>query len=297
MSKMTVGFIGLGNMGRPMVEHLMAAGHAVRVYARRAEAMQPFAERGATACDSAAEAARGADAVFTNVTSTADVGEVLFGPNGVAESAVPGTVVIDHSTISALATRGYAQRLAESGIDMLDCPVSGGVRGAQAATLVLMVGGKRTVLERVTPLLKVVGKTITYCGDHGAGQVVKACNQIVQVVNIQGIAEAMLFARANGVEPATMLEGISAGFAGSKMLDLMGPKMAGRDFAAGIEARLHHKDYGLIVDMVREANIALPAVALVAQQLNALMGHGWGGNDTSSLLRVIEKLSGRGESG
>jgi 3-hydroxyisobutyrate dehydrogenase-like beta-hydroxyacid dehydrogenase len=117
------------------------------------------------------------------------------------------------------------------------------------------------------------------------------------VVNIQGIAEAMLFARANGVEPATMLEGISAGFAGSKMLDLMGPKMAGRDFAAGIEARLHHKDYGLIVDMVREANIALPAVALVAQQLNALMGHGWGGNDTSSLLRVIEKLSGRGESG
>jgi 3-hydroxyisobutyrate dehydrogenase-like beta-hydroxyacid dehydrogenase len=297
MSRMTVGFIGLGNMGRPMVEHLMAAGHAVRVYARRAEAMQPFAERGATACGSAAEAARGADAVFTNVTSTADVGEVLFGPSGVAESAVPGTVVIDHSTISALATRGYAQRLAESGIDMLDCPVSGGVRGAQAATLVLMVGGKRAVLERVTPLLKVVGKTITYCGDHGAGQVVKACNQIVQVVNIQGIAEAMLFARANGVEPATMLEGISAGFAGSKMLDLMGPKMAGRDFAAGIEARLHHKDYGLIVDMVREANIALPAVALVAQQLNALMGHGWGGNDTSSLLRVIEKLSGRGESG
>jgi 3-hydroxyisobutyrate dehydrogenase-like beta-hydroxyacid dehydrogenase len=297
MSKRTLAFIGLGNMGRPMIEHLMAAGHTLRVYARRAEAMQPFAQRGATACKTAAEAAAGAEVVFVNVTSTGDVGEVLFGPSGVAETAVPGTVVIDHSTISALATRGFAQRLAESGIDMLDCPVSGGVRGAQAATLSIMVGGKQAVLERVTPLLELLGKTITHCGEHGAGQVVKACNQIVQVVNIQGIAEAMLFARASGVEPQTMLAAISAGFAGSKMLDLMGPKMAGRDFAAGIEARLHHKDYGLIVDMAREAQLAMPAVALVAQQLNALVGHGWGRDDTSSLLRVLEATSGRADAG
>ena len=293
MSGQTIGFVGLGNMGRAMVDHLMAGGHALRVHARRAEAMQPFVARGATACGSPAEAARGAAVVFTNVTATADVEQVLFGPGGVVEGAAPGTIVIDHGTISAAATRGFAARLAEQGIDMLDCPVSGGVKGAQAATLSMMVGGKPEVLERVRPLLQLLGKTITHCGGHGAGQVVKACNQIVQVVNIQGIAEAMLFARANGVEPQTMLAAISAGFAGSKMLDLMGPKMAGRDFAAGIEARLHHKDYGLIVDMAREAHLAMPAVALVAQQLNALMGNGWGTQDTSALLKVLEATNGR----
>jgi 3-hydroxyisobutyrate dehydrogenase-like beta-hydroxyacid dehydrogenase len=169
------------------------------------------------------------------------------------------------------------------------------VKGAQAATLTMMVGGKADVLECVRPLLQLVAKTITHCGPSGAGQVVKACNQIVQVVNIQGIAEAMLFARANGVEPRTMLDAIASGFAGSRMLDLMGPKMASRDFAAGIEARLHHKDYGLIVDMARESNLAMPAVALVAQQLNALMSQGWGTQDTSALLKVLEATSGRGD--
>jgi 3-hydroxyisobutyrate dehydrogenase-like beta-hydroxyacid dehydrogenase len=295
MSGQTIGFVGLGNMGRAMVDHLMAGGHALRVHARRAEAMQPFVARGATACGSPAEAARGAAVVFTNVTATADVEQVLFGPGGVVEGATPGTIVIDHGTISAAATRGFAARLAEQGIDMLDCPVSGGVKAAQAGTLSIMVGGKAEVLERARPLLQLLGKTITHCGGHGDGQVVKACNQIVQVVNIQGIAEAMLFARANGVDPQTMLAAISAGFAGSKMLDLMGPKMAGRDFAAGIEARLHHKDYGLIVDMAREAHLAMPAVALVAQQLNALMSNGWGTQDTSALLKVLEATNGRGD--
>jgi 3-hydroxyisobutyrate dehydrogenase-like beta-hydroxyacid dehydrogenase len=293
MSSQTIGFVGLGNMGRAMVDHLMAGGHALRVYARRAEAMQPFVARGATACSSPAEAARGAAVVFINVTATADVEQVLFGPGGVVEGATPGTIVIDHGTISAAATRGFAARLAEQGIDMLDCPVSGGVKAAQAGTLSIMVGGKPEVLERARPLLQLLGKTITHCGGHGDGQVVKACNQIVQVVNIQGIAEAMLFARGNGVEPQTMLAAISAGFAGSRMLDLMGPKMAGRDFAAGIEARLHHKDYGLIVDMAREAHLAMPAVAIVAQQLNALMSNGWGTQDTSALLKVLEATNGR----
>jgi len=295
MSGRTIGFIGLGNMGRPMAEHLIAGGHALRVHARRADAMQPLVARGATACASPAEAARGAAVVVTNVTATADVEQVLFGPGGVVESATPGTIVIDHGTISAAATRGFAARLAEQGIEMLDCPVSGGVKGAQAATLTMMVGGKAEVLERVRPLLQLLGKTITHCGEHGAGQVVKACNQIVQVVNIQGIAEAMLFARANGVDPQTMLAGIASGFAGSRMLDLMGPKMAGRDFAAGIEARLHHKDYGLIVDMAREGHLAMPAVALVAQQLNALMSNGWGTLDTSALLKVLEATNGRAD--
>jgi 3-hydroxyisobutyrate dehydrogenase-like beta-hydroxyacid dehydrogenase len=290
----TIAFIGLGNMGTAMAGHLQAAGYALRVYARRAEVLEHFAARGAVPCATPAEAARGAEFVFINVTSTADVEAVLLGAEGVIHGAAAGTVVIDHSTISAQATRTIALRLAEQGIEMLDCPVSGGVRGAREATLTLMVGGKPAVLERARPLLQHLGRTITYVGDHGAGQVAKACNQIVQVVNIQGIAEAMLFARAQGVEPQQMLAAISSGFAGSRMLDLMGPKMAHRDFAAGIEARLHHKDYGLIVDMAREAGLGLPAVALVAQQLNALIGQGWGMQDTSSLLKVLEAANGRG---
>lgn len=297
MSGETIGFIGLGNMGRPMAGHLIDAGYPLRVHARRAAAMQPLVERGAVACGSPAEAARGAAVVIANVTATADVEQVLFGAAGVVESAAPGTVVIDHGTISAAATRDFARRMEERGIDMLDCPVSGGVKGAQAATLTMMVGGKGEVLDRVRPLLQRLATTITHCGGHGAGQVVKACNQIVQVVNIQGIAEAMLFARANGVEPQTMLTAIAAGFAGSRMLEMMGPKMAGRDFAPGIEARLHHKDYGLIVDMARESNLAMPAVALVAQQLNALMSQGWGAQDTSALLKVLEATNARGDFG
>lgn len=289
----TVAFIGLGNMGRPMAGHLIDAGYRLRVYVRRAAAAQPLVERGAVACDSPAHAAEGAAFVCTNVTSTADVEQVLLGAGGVIERAATGTIVIDFSTISALATRGIAARLAQRGVDMLDCPVSGGVKGAQAATLSIMVGGRAEVLARARPLLERLGQTITHIGDHGAGQVAKACNQIVQVVNIQGIAEAMLFARANGVDCQRMLAAISAGFAGSKMLDLMGPKMAARDFSAGIVARLHHKDYGLIVDMARETGLAMPAVALVAQQLNALVGNGWGEDDTSSLLRVLEAANGR----
>jgi 3-hydroxyisobutyrate dehydrogenase-like beta-hydroxyacid dehydrogenase len=286
-------FIGLGAMGGAMAGHLLAAGYRLRVYARRAEAMRPFVERGAIACASPADAARGAQFVLTNVTATNDVEQVLLGADGVIETAAPGTIVIDHSTISAIATRRIAAKLAEKGIDMLDCPVSGGVKGAQAATLSIMVGGKAHVLERARPLLARLGSTITHIGDHGAGQVAKACNQIVQVVNIQGIAEAMLFARANGVDCGVVLRALQAGFAGSKMLDLMGPKMAERDFAAGIEARLHQKDYGLIVEMAREAGLAMPAVAIVAQQLNALVGQGWGKQDTSALLKVLEAANGR----
>jgi 3-hydroxyisobutyrate dehydrogenase-like beta-hydroxyacid dehydrogenase len=289
----TVAFIGLGNMGRPMASHLIDAGYALRVHARRAAAMQPLVDLGATACTSPAEAARGAQFIVTNVTNSEDVWQVLLGAGGAIETAAAGSVVIDHSTISAQVTREIAAVLAERGIEMLDCPVSGGVKGALARTLSIMVGGKPEVLERARPLLAAVGQTITYIGDHGAGQVVKACNQIVQVVNIQGIAEAMLFARAQGVDCARMLGALQAGFAGSKMLDLMGPKMATRDFAAGIEARLHQKDYGLIVEMARDAKLAMPAVAVVAQQLNALVGQGWGTDDTSSLLRVLEALNGK----
>lgn len=292
----TIGFIGLGRMGGAMAGRLLAAGHALRVHARRAEAMRPFVERGALACASPAEAAAGAEFVFTNVFSSADVEQVLLGDaavRGVIDGAAPGTVAIDCSTIAAAAARRIAQRLADRGIALLDCPVSGGERAARDGSLSIMVGGDAAALERARPLLQLLGTTITRIGSSGAGQVAKACNQLVQVVTIQGIAEALLLARAEGVDCATVVAALRAGYAGSRMLDLMGPKMAARDFAAGIEARLHHKDYGLIVDAARDAGLALPAAALVAQQLNALMGQGWGADDTSSLLRVLEAACGR----
>ncbi|MCM5570169.1 NAD(P)-dependent oxidoreductase [Burkholderiaceae bacterium FT117] len=283
-----IGFIGAGAMGAPMIGHLIDAGHELVVHTRRREAAQPLVDRGARWAATPAEAAREADFVCTNVTATADVEKVLFGAQGVAAAAKPGAVVVDFSTISAVATREFAERLAAKGIEMLDCPVSGGTMGAQAATLSIIVGGKAEVLERARPLLEKLGKTITHIGGHGAGQVVKACNQVVQVVNIQGIAEAMLFARANGVDPEKMLVALQAGMAGSRMLDMMGPKMARRDFAAGIEARLHQKDFGLVVSMTQAIGLSMPATALVSQQLNALVGKGWGREDTSSLLRVLE---------
>lgn len=291
-----IGFIGAGAMGAPMIGHLIAAGHELTVNTRRREAAQPLVERGARWVATPAEAAREAEFVCTNVTATEDVEQVLFGQNGVVSGAAAGTVVIDFSTISAVATREFARRLAERGVEMLDCPVSGGTMGAQGASLSIIVGGNAEVLERARPLLEKLGKTITHIGGNGAGQVVKACNQIVQVVNIQGIAEATLFARRNGVDPHKMLAALQAGLAGSRMLDMMGPKMAARDFAAGIEARLHQKDFGLAVAMTQALGLSLPATAVVSQQLNALVGNGWGKDDTSSLLRVLEGANrGQGE--
>lgn len=283
-----VAFIGLGAMGGPMARHLMRAGYPLTVYARRPEAMQPFVAAGAAAAASPRLAALNADIVFTNVTATQDVEAVLLGEGGVIEGARPGTIVCDMSTISAVATRRIAATLAAAGVDLLDCPVSGGVKGAEAATLAIMVGGKPAALARARPLLERFGSSIFHMGDSGAGQVTKACNQIVQVVTIQGVAEAMLFARANGVDCAKVVEALMAGFASSKMLGLMGPKMAGRDFAAGIEARLHHKDFAMIAEMAEEQGLPLPATSLTYDQLSRLMAAGWGTMDTSNLLRVLE---------
>jgi 3-hydroxyisobutyrate dehydrogenase-like beta-hydroxyacid dehydrogenase len=289
----TIAFIGLGNMGAPMAEHLLRAGHRLRVYARRPETAAPLVALGATVAASPAAASREADFVFIMVTNTDDVEAVLFGPGGAGEGAAPGTMCIVFSTISALAARNIAVRLAEQGIDFLDAPVSGGVRAAREGALAIMVGGKPEALERARPLLELMGKTITHVGPEGSGQLAKACNQIVQVVNIQGIAEAMHFARENGGDLEKILAAIAPGFAGSRMLELMGPKMAKRDFSAGIEARLHEKDFRIVREIAEKEGINLPAVTMVAGQLKILMEKGWGYDDTSSLLRVLESQQGR----
>lgn len=279
-------------MGAPMIGHLLAAGYPVRVYARRAEAARALVERGAVACASPAEAAQGTDIFCTNVTNTTDVEAVLFGEAGASAGLARGAVVIDFSTISAVATRGFAQRLSAIGVDMLDCPVSGGEKGAREASLAMMVGGEAEVLERMRPLLLCLGRSITHIGVNGHGQVAKACNQLVQVVTIQAIAEAMLFAERNGADTGRVLSAMQSGFAGSRMLDLMGPRMVEGNFAAGIEARLHQKDFALVMALTQSLGLSLPAAAITSQQLNALVGRGWGRDDTSSLLKVLRGLNG-----
>jgi 3-hydroxyisobutyrate dehydrogenase-like beta-hydroxyacid dehydrogenase len=283
-----IAFVGAGNMGRPMIRHLVAAGYPVTVSVRRPEARAAVVALGAAAVDSPAAAAHDASFICTNVTSTADVEEVLLGAEGAARAAPAGALCMDFSTISPLAVRDLARRLESLGHSFLDAPVSGGVAGAAAATLSIMVGGRAEVFERARPLLEVLGRVVTHVGDSGAGQIAKACNQIVQVVNIEGIAEAMHLAAALGGDLPRILTAISAGMAGSKMLDLMGPKMATRDFRAGIEARLHAKDFGLVCDVAHQAGLELPAAERVRVQLARLLEHGWGGDDTSSLLRVLE---------
>ena len=284
-----IGFIGAGAMGMPMIGHLVAAGYRVQALARRLEVARALEALGANPVATPADAAQGAQLVMTNVTATADVEAVLFGLHGVAETVAPATIVIDHSTISAEATRRFAARLASLKVDMLDAPVSGGVRGAQAASLAIMVGGDAAVLARAQPVLSILGRSIFHIGGHGAGQVAKACNQIVQVINIEGIAEAMHFARVQEVDLSRVLAALQAGFAGSKMLDLMGPKMVSRAFEAGIEARLHEKDFGVVAELADTAGIDLPAMSAVRAQLQALVAAGWGRDDTSSLLRVLER--------
>lgn len=284
-----IAFIGLGNMGGHMVRNLMRAGHSLTVFARRPEVMQPFAAVGARAAVSPADAARDADFIMTNVTATADVGQVLLGEQGAIHGAKAGAIVCDFSTIDVRETRRFARELEGKGIEYLDCPVSGGPWAAEAATLTMIVGGRIDVLVRARPLLDKLAANIFHMGDVGCGQVTKACNQIAQVVSIQGIAEAMLFARDNGVDCNKVVEAMMAGYAGSKMLGLMGPKMANRDFAAGIEARMHHKDFELVTDMADQLDLPMPATHLVHEQLNKLMQHDWGMMDTSNLLRVLEE--------
>ena len=205
-----VGFIGLGIMGRPMALNLHQAGYSLSVHARRPESMTPLAEAGAATAASPAECAARSDVVFTMVSDTPDVEEVIFGPGGVAEGIAPGGVVVDMSTISPSATRSMAERLAGQGVQMLDAPVSGGDLGAINGTLSIMVGGEGGAFERVLPLFQAMGKNIVHIGASGAGQVCKACNQVVVGATIAGVAEAILLARASGVDPARVRRPCSA---------------------------------------------------------------------------------------
>lgn len=290
---MNLGFIGLGVMGRPMALNLMKGGHEMGVYARRPESAEPLMAAGAQYHATPAELAAHADVVFTIVTNSRDVEEVVLGNNGVIHGAKRGSVVVDMETISPTVSINVAHALAECGIDMLDAPVSGGPMGAEQATLSIMVGGTPAVFERVRPLLACMGRTIMHMGDHGAGQITKACNQLALLVTAQGAAEAFNLARRCGVDPAKVREVMMGGVAASRVLELFGKRMVERDFAAGIESRLYHKDLHIVLDLAHELGVAAPAAALTMQHINALIGRGEGRNDLSALIRVVEEMGKR----
>ena len=288
---MKLGFMGLGVMGRPMALNLMKHGHQMAVYGRRVASMQPLVDAGARTCASPREVAEHADVIFTMVTTSRDVEAVVLGTDGVATGVREGAIVVDMETISPDVARRVAARLAEQGVDMLDAPVSGGPGGAVGASLSIMVGGKAAVLERVRPLFECLGKTIVHVGDSGAGQTAKACNQLALLVAAQGVAEALNLARASGIDPARVRDVMMGGLAASRVLDLFGKRMVDRDFSAGIEARLYHKDLGIALDLAHGLGQALAAGAVVMQHVNTMMERGDGVNDLSAIIRVIESMS------
>jgi 2-hydroxy-3-oxopropionate reductase len=289
-----VGIIGPGIMGRPMALNLMKGGHKLWAYARRPETLQPLTAAGATACTTPAEVAKHADVIFTIVSDTPDVEAVIFGEQGLIKHARSGSVIVDMSTISPTATKVFAERLAQHGVDMLDAPVSGGETGAINGTLSIMVGGKKIIFERVKPLFECMGKNIVHIGDHGAGQVAKACNQIVVAVTIAAVSEALTFARKNGADPAKVREALMGGFAGSKIMEVHGKRMLDNDFKPGFKVGLHQKDMRIVMETAHQLGLALPAAALVTQHLNALMGTGCADLDSAAIVKVVERMSGMG---
>ena len=292
---MRVGFIGLGVMGRSMALNLLRARHDLTVYARRPVSREPLVERGAAPAATPAALAADCDAVFTMLTGTADVEQVLLGDDGVVHGARPGTVVVDTSTIDPTATRAIAVRLGERGVDMLDAPVSGGPHGARDATLSIMVGGKADALERARPLFDCIGTKVLHMGDHGAGQATKACHQLLLLVTAQGVAEALTLARSAGLDAGKVREAMLQGMASSRVLDFFGDRMARRDFDAGIESRLYHKDLDIVLSLAHDLGVSLPAGAVTMQFINGLHGRGRGRDDLSALITLVEGLGVPGE--
>ena len=289
----TVAFVGLGIMGAPMAGHLVDAGFDVIGVNRSPEKVQELVERGGRGADSIADAAREADVVAVMVPDSPDVQEVLAGDGGVFDTAKPGTLVIDFSSIRPDVTADLAAQAKEKGLRILDAPVSGGQAGAEAASLSIMVGGEEADFDAARPVLDAVGKTIVHVGPNGSGQTVKAANQLIVAGNIQLLAEAVAFLEAYGVDTKAALTVLGGGLAGSKVLDQKGENMLSRSFQPGFRIELHDKDLGIVTSAAREAGVVIPLGAVVAQLMAAAKANGDGGLDHSALLRGVLRLSGR----
>jgi 2-hydroxy-3-oxopropionate reductase len=288
-----LGFIGLGVMGTPMAAHLAAAGHDVSGFDLNADARAKLEAAGGRAAADVADAVAGAEVVITMLPDHPQVEQVVLAPGGVLDAVAPGTLLADMSTIRPETSIAVAEAGAAKGIRVLDAPVSGGQAGAEQAALSIMVGGEAADFAAARPLFEVLGKTVVHVGPHGAGQVVKAANQLV-VGGIYGlVAEAIVLLEASGVDTGTGLDVLAGGLAGSRILELKRKSMVAREFKPGFRIDLHHKDMGIALAAARQADVALPLTGLVAQLVAAGRSMGFGSLDHSALLKVVEELSGR----
>lgn len=287
-----IGFIGLGIMGQPMAKHLVDAGYEVTVWNRTASKAADLVKAGARLGSSPKDVASRSEITITIVADTPDVRQVILGPDGVIEGARRGAVVVDMSTISPIATREIAGALSRQGVEMLDAPVSGGQKGAIEGTLSIMVGGRPEIFERVLPVFQKLGRNIVHVGGSGAGQVAKACNQLVLSLTLLGVAEALTLARKAGVDPAKVRAALLGGFAQSRVLEMHGQRMLDGNFEPGFRTRLFHKDMGIVVETGRASGMPLLGAGLAAQLYQMAMSRGLGELDYSALARMIADLAG-----
>jgi len=285
-----IGFIGLGIMGGPMCGHLIAAGHQLFVHTR-SKVPPAVAGTSATLCTTARGVAERADIVFLMLPDTPDVERVLFAEQGVASGLVGGKVVVDMSSISPIATKDFAARVRATGADYVDAPVSGGEVGAKNATLSIMAGGEPATFERVKPLFEHMGKNITLVGGVGDGQTAKVANQIIVALNIEAVAEALVFAAKAGADPARVRQALMGGFASSRILEVHGERMIKRTFDPGFRIELHQKDLNLALASARALGVSLPNTATAQELFNACSAAGGKGWDHSAMVRALEKLA------
>jgi len=290
--RMPVGFIGLGVMGKSMARNILRAGFPLTVYNRSRGKVEELEKEGARAASSPAEVARQADIVFTSLPDTPDVEGVLFGPAGVIEGAHDGLVVIDTSTISATATVEFAARLAARGVAMIDSPVSGGPKGAAEGTLSCILGGNEAVIARCMPVLQAIGKTFVHVGPSGAGQAVKACNQLVIVATLMGVSEAIALCRSMNIDPMKMREALLGGSAQSFVLQNHAKRLLEGTLAPGFRAALMFKDMKLALGLGRDKGVFMPATALGTQMLAVLCNSGRDDLDSAALGLLFQELSG-----
>lgn len=284
---MNIGFIGTGIMGTPMAGHLLDAGHTVFVY-DRVKVPPVLSEKGAQGCESSRAVAERSDVIIVMVPDTPHVQAVLFDDGGLFEGLSAGKIVVDMSSISPIATKEFAAKVAEKGCGYLDAPVSGGEVGAQQASLSIMVGGTQSDFDIVLPLFKLMGKNITRVGEVGDGQTAKIANQIVVGLTIEAVAEALVFASKAGADPAKVREALMGGFASSRILEVHGERMVKRTFDPGFRIELHQKDLNNALDSARKLDISLPATALCQQLFSACAAHGGRAWDHSALIRALE---------
>lgn len=286
----TLGFVGLGIMGTPMAGHLLAAGHTVYAYDQKPLPADLVA-KGLKSCASSKDVAAACDIFFVMVPDTPHVGAVLFGENGAAEGLKKGSIVVDMSSISPIETKEYAKKIEALGCDYLDAPVSGGEVGAKNATLSIMVGGKDEIFAKIRPLFELMGKNITLVGGVGAGQTAKVANQMIVAMNIEAVAEALLFASKAGADPARVREALMGGFASSKILEIHGDRMVKRTFDPGFRIALHQKDLNLALGAAKAMGVALPNTATCQELFNACAARGGSGWDHSAMVKALELLA------